>query len=84
VRRRQQRAEAGVLFDQLTGMLFCGDLFSRAGPAPATTNDPIVDAAVAHDQLMHGHAYTPHTGPTLRRLATLDPERLDARAHLRR
>jgi len=68
--------EAGVLFDQTTKTLFCGDLFSRTGPAPATTSDGIADAAIAHDQLMHGHAYTPDTGPTLRRLASLEPERL--------
>jgi flavorubredoxin len=65
--------EAGVLFDQTTKTLFCGDLFSRTGPAPATTTDGIADAAIAHDQLMHGHAYTPDTGPTLRRLATSNP-----------
>ncbi|HLY82088.1 MAG TPA: hypothetical protein VKQ71_03835 [Acidimicrobiales bacterium] len=68
--------EAGVLFDQTTGTLFCGDLFSRTGPAPATTTESIVAAAIAHDQLMHGHAYTPDTGPTLRRLAALEPQRL--------
>jgi flavorubredoxin len=68
--------EAGVLFDQTTKTLFCGDLFSRTGPAAATTGDGIADAAIAHDQLMHGHAYTPDTGPTLRRLAALEPERL--------
>ncbi len=68
--------EAGVLFDQTTKTLFCGDLFSRTGPTPATTTEGIADAAIAHDQLMHGHAYTPDTGPTLRRLAGLEPERL--------
>jgi flavorubredoxin len=68
--------EAGVLFDRATRTLFCGDLFSRTGPAPATTTEGIADAAIAHDQLMHGHAYTPNTGPTLRRLAALEPERL--------
>jgi flavorubredoxin len=68
--------EAGVLFDQTTKTLFCGDLFSRTGPAPATTTDDIADAAIAHDQLMHGHAYTPNTGPTLRSLAALEPDRL--------
>jgi len=68
--------EAGALFDQTTMTLFCGDLFSRTGPASATTTDGIADAAIAHDQLMHGHAYTPNTGPTLRRLASLQPERL--------
>jgi flavorubredoxin len=68
--------EAGVLFDVRTATLFCGDLFSRTGPAPTTTTDDITDAAIAHDQLMHGHAYTPQTAPTLRQLAALEPQRL--------
>ena len=68
--------EAGVLFDETTKTLFCGDLFSRTGQAPATTTGSIADAAIAHDQLMHGHAYTNSTGPTLRRLAALQPQRL--------
>ena len=68
--------EAGVLFDETTKTLFCGDLFARTGAAPATTTDGIAHAAIAHDQLMHGHAYTSSTGPTLRRLATLEPQRL--------
>ena len=68
--------EAGVLFDESTATLFSGDLFSRTGPALATTSDDVTNAAIAHDQLMHGHAYTPATGPTLRRLAELAPQRL--------
>lgn len=68
--------ESGVLFDETTSTLFCGDLFSRTGPAVALTTDDVSEAAMAHDQLMHGHAYTPQTGPTLRRLAALAPERL--------
>ena len=65
-----------MLFDRTTKTLFCGDLFARTGPTSATTTDGVADAAIAHDQLMHGHAYTPDTGPTLRRLAALEPERL--------
>ena len=68
--------EAGVLFDETTATLFCGDLFSRTGQAAAITSDDITEAAIAHDQLMHGHAYTPATGPTLRRLAALQPQNL--------
>jgi flavorubredoxin len=68
--------EAGVLFDETTATLFCGDLFSRTGQAAATTTDDITEAAITHDQLMHGHAYTPATGPTLRRLAALEPQHL--------
>jgi flavorubredoxin len=68
--------EAGVLFDETTATLFCGDLFGRTGRADALTTEGVADAAIAHDQLMHGHAYTPSTGPTLRRLAELAPQRL--------
>src|SRR5258706_386865 len=52
------------------------NLFARTGPAAATTTDGITDAAIAHDVLMHGNAYTNNTGPTLRRLAALAPQRL--------
>jgi flavorubredoxin len=68
--------EAGVMFEETTQTLFCGDLFSRTGPSEPTTTDDIAEAAIAHDQLMHGHAYTPETGPILRRLAALEPQRL--------
>jgi flavorubredoxin len=68
--------EAGVLFDETSGTLFCGDLFARTGPAEPTTTDDVSEAAIANDQFMHGHAYTPATGPTLRRLADLHPQRL--------
>jgi flavorubredoxin len=68
--------EAGVLFEEITATLFCGDLFSRAGTAEVTTTTDIVQAAIAHDKLMHGHAVTGATAPTLRRLAGLRPKRL--------
>jgi flavorubredoxin len=68
--------EAGVLFDETTKTMFCGDLFARSGPASVTTTDDITDAAIAHDLLMHGQAYTPAAGAVLRRLAALDPQRL--------
>jgi flavorubredoxin len=68
--------EAGVLFEEITATLFCGDLFARAGAADVTTTSDIADAAIAHDKLMHGHAVTGHTAPTLRRLAELRPQRL--------
>jgi flavorubredoxin len=68
--------EQGVLFEEETATLLCGDLFSRGGPAPATTTSDIVAAAIAHDERMHGNAVTPSTGPTLRRLAALKPRAL--------
>ena len=68
--------EAGVMFEETTSTLLCGDLFSRSGPADATTTSDIVEAAIAHDKKMHGNALTPLTAPTLRRLAGLAPKRL--------
>ncbi len=65
--------EAGVMFEETTATLFCGDLFSRTGQAEPTTTSDIVAAAIAHDQKMHGYAVTPATAPTLRRLAALEP-----------
>ena len=65
--------EAGVLFEETTSTLFCGDIFSRSGPAPVTTDADIVGAAIAHDEMMHGNAHTPLTAPTLRRLAGYKP-----------
>jgi flavorubredoxin len=68
--------EAGVLFEDDTETLFCGDLFARLGPADVVTDDDIVEPAIATDQLMHGYAITANTGHTLRQLADLRPQRL--------
>ena len=68
--------EAGVMFEETTSTLLCGDLFSRSGPADVTTTADIVEAAIAHDKKMHGNALTPLTGPTLRRLAEQKPKML--------
>lgn len=68
--------EAGVMFEETSATLFCGDIFSRTGPSLVTTHDDIVEAAIAHQELMHGYAVTPATGPILRRLADLEPRRL--------
>jgi flavorubredoxin len=68
--------EAGVLFEEESATLFCGDLFSRSGPSEVTSTTDIVAAAIAHDERMHGSAITPATAPTLRRLAALEPRTL--------
>lgn len=68
--------EAGVVFEEETTTLFCGDIFSRSGAAEVTTSSDIVQAAIAHEQRMHGYAVTPSTAPTLRKLAALDPKTL--------
>lgn len=65
--------EAGVLVEETTGVMFCGDLFAQAGQTSVTTTADIVGPAIAHDRLGHGTALTPATAPTLRRLAGCRP-----------
>lgn len=69
--------EAQVLFDETTGTLFCGDLFTRIGDAPAIVHDtdPVGPALEAED-LFAATAVTASTAPTLRRLADLQPRTL--------
>ncbi|MHB1139296.1 MAG: oxygen-binding di-iron domain-containing protein [Microthrixaceae bacterium] len=69
--------EAQVLFDETTRTLFCGDLFTRAGEAPALVHDAdIVQPALDAEDMFGATALTPDTAPTLRRLAELAPRTL--------
>ena len=61
--------DAGLVFEESTGTLFCGDLFTRNGkPGAISAEDPIGPAMAAEDQF-RATALTPQTGPTIRRLA---------------
>lgn len=62
--------EAGVLYDETSQTLFCGDLFSQWGTYPATTDGDIVGPAVNQD--LSWMSLGPSTGTTLRKLAELD------------
>ncbi len=65
--------EARLLYDETTGTLFAGDLFSNLGdPAPVTSDD-IVGVAAAAEDMFHATCLTPDTAPTIRRLAELAP-----------
>jgi flavorubredoxin len=68
--------ESGLLVEETTGTLFCGDLFTAAGPAPVLTEGDPVGPALAAEAMFHGTALTPGTGPAIRRLADARPERL--------
>jgi flavorubredoxin len=68
--------EARVLFEETTRTLLCGDLFTHAGNGPAVTESDIVGPARAGEELFRATCYTPATGPTLRRLAELEPQTL--------
>jgi flavorubredoxin len=68
--------EAQVLFEETSGTLLCGDLFSQVGAPPALTTDDLVDPAVVAEEMFHATALTPQTAPTLRALGDLGPTTL--------
>ena len=68
--------EAQVLFEETTGTLFCGDLFSQTGAPLALTTDDIVEPAMAAEELFHQSCLAPSTARTLRGLGDLEPTTL--------
>lgn len=67
--------ESGLLFEETTGTLFCGDLFTQFG-SEATTVDDIVPAAILAEEAFHASSVGISTAPTIRRLAELKPAML--------
>jgi hypothetical protein len=65
--------EAGVFFEEMTSTLLCGDLFTHAGNGPAVTEADVVGPAMRTEDLFGASSLSPLTGPTLRKLAALDP-----------
>jgi flavorubredoxin len=68
--------EAQVLYEETTGTLLCGDLFSAVGAGPAVVEDDVVGPAMAAEQMFHAMSLAPQTGPVLRSLADLEPTTL--------
>jgi flavorubredoxin len=68
--------DAGVIYEETTSTLFCGDLFTATGKSPALTDNDIVAPAIAAEDMFHDTALTPNTAPTMRRLADLQPATL--------
>jgi flavorubredoxin len=63
--------DAGLLYEETTSTLFCGDLFTHMGRASAEPSGDILGPAIAAESLFGATALTPSTGPTIRRLADL-------------
>lgn len=76
--------DAGMLYEERTATLFCSDLFHQAGdPEPLTESDVVGRCRDAILGYQHGPfanylPHTPHTRPTLERLAGLEPRVLAA------
>lgn len=74
--------DAGLLFEETQGTLFCSDLFHQKGPVEAVTGADVVGRCrqVLLDYqagpFAHYLPYTARTAPTLERLAALEPKTL--------
>ena len=68
--------DAHVLYEETTGTLFCGDLFTQVGAGPAITTNDLLDAAAQAEDIFGATCLTPQTAPTIRRLAELEPTTL--------
>jgi flavorubredoxin len=68
--------EAGVVYEEATGTLLCGDLLTHIGDTPALTDGDIVGPAIAAEDMFHATSIGAATAPTIRKLAALKPRTL--------
>ncbi len=69
--------ESGLWFEETTGTLLAGDLFTAGGDLPALTDDDnIIEPALVAEDVFHATAMGPDLVPTLERLAALEPTTL--------
>ncbi len=68
--------EAGVMYEETTRTLLCGDLFTHTGNVAPLTQSDIVAPAIAAEEMFQASALTPTTAPTIRKLAALAPRTL--------
>ncbi len=68
--------DAGLLYEETTGTLLCGDLFTQSGKGEAISTGDLVTPAFELEDRYHATALTPATAPTIRRLAALKPRTL--------
>jgi flavorubredoxin len=68
--------DAGVLYEESTQTLMCGDLFTQLGNGPALTDGDIVGPAIAAEDLFKYSSLNPNMGTTIRGLSKLAPRTL--------
>lgn len=68
--------EAGVMFEEVTRTLLCGDLLTHVGDGPAVVESDVVGPAIAAEEMFHAMCLGPNTGAVVRSLAALEPELL--------
>jgi len=68
--------DAGVMFEESSRTLLCGDLFTQLGNGPALTQGDVVSPAIAAEDLFRYSALSPDMGATIRSLAKFEPRTL--------
>jgi flavorubredoxin len=68
--------EAGLVYEETTATLLCGDLFTQVGDDKALTDTDIVGPAIAAEDMFHASSLHPSIGATIRKLASLRPRAL--------
>ena len=68
--------ESGLWFDETTGTLFSGDLFTHTGTGPAVTDHDLVGPALEAEAMFHATSLGPAVPQTVERLADLAPTTL--------
>jgi flavorubredoxin len=69
--------ESGLMFEESTATLMCGDLFTQVGDGlPAVTSEDITPLAIRTEEGFHASALTAATGATIRALKRFAPARL--------
>ena len=68
--------ESGLWFEETTGTLLAGDLFTAGGDLAAITEDDIIEPALFAEDVFHATSMGPDLVPTIERLATLEPNTL--------
>ncbi len=68
--------EAGVLFEETTSTLLCGDLFTQVGDGPGVLTESPMEATIVAEDMFGYTSLSPSTAPTVQRLADLAPTTL--------
>jgi len=68
--------DAGVMYEETTGTLLVGDLFTHLGDGPPLTGTDLVEPAMEAENLFRATALAPDTGVAIERLADLEPRTL--------
>jgi glyoxylase-like metal-dependent hydrolase (beta-lactamase superfamily II) len=68
--------DAGILFEESTSTLLCGDLFTQGGDGSAISTDSPMEGAIAAERQFGYTCGAPHTSEVLEGLAALEPTTL--------